>query len=204
MKLSSVITGDIISSRTLSKTAWLDGLKKILSTYGKTPHTWEIYRGDEFQLEIIKPEDSFYAALRIKTFLKSIKADARMAIGIGSKTHAADKVSESNGSAFVNSGEIFGTLKSQKVTLAVKTGETAIDPDLNLMLRLALNIMDNWPAQSAAYVAVALDNESMSQEEIGHLLGINQAAVSRRRKRSQLDLILEVDSYYRKQISQLK
>ena len=46
-------------------------------------------------------------------------------------------------------------------------------------------------------------NLNLSQEELGQKLGINQAAVSRRQKRAQFDLVLSLDRYFRVQIKQL-
>ena len=55
--------------------------------------------------------------------------------------------------------------------------------------------MDNWLQQSAEFVLVAIQNPTLSQEEIGVKLGINQAAVSRRQKRSNYELMMQVDRY---------
>ncbi|SNR82104.1 SatD family protein [Flavobacterium sp. ov086] len=201
--MTSVITGDIIDSRQQNSKDWVEGLKNILARFGETPDQWEVYRGDEFQVEIKNPEDALWSAILIKAHLRAIKLDARMSIGFGDKTHDAEKISESNGFAFIHSGELFETLKKQKVTLAMRTGDVAIDEKLNLMIQLALTFMDNWLAQSAEFVAVAIENPTLSQEELGQKLGINQAAVSRRQKRAQFDLILNLDRYFRKQIKQL-
>lgn len=57
--------------------------------------------------------------------------------------------------------------------------------------------MDSWLQQSAEFVLVALQNPTLSQEEIGVKLGVNQAAVSRRQKRAQFELVLQVDQFYR-------
>lgn len=199
----SVITGDIVNSRKLSSNVWMDGLKVLLNSFGKSPSDWEIYRGDEFQLEIKSAEEALYTALQIKAYFKTLKLDARMSIGIGDKTYAAKKISESNGTAFLRSGEVFQTLKKQKVNLAVNTGNTNLDTDLNLKLRLASTFMDSWLPQSAELVQVAMQNPTLSQEGIGQKLGINQAAVSRRRKRAQYDLLLETESYFRQKIKAL-
>lgn len=201
--MTSIITGDITNSRKLTSKVWIDGLKKLLATKGETPSDWEIYRGDEFQLEIPNPEDALLAALQIKAYLRTLKIGVRMSIGVGDKTHEAAKISESNGSAFIRSGEVFETLKKQKTTLAINSGNATFDAEMNLMLRLGLTIMDNWLAQPAEFVLTAIENRSLSQEEIGHKLGINQAAVSRRQKRAQFDLIMELESYYRKKIRTL-
>ncbi|KAF2516534.1 SatD family protein [Flavobacterium foetidum] len=199
--MTSVITGDIIGSRQQSE-HWVEGLKKILAKFGATPSQWEIYRGDEFQVEIRNPEDSFITAVLIKAHLRTLKYDARMSIGFGDKTHDAEKISESNGPAFINSGELFETLKKQKVNLALRTGDSAIDEKMNLMIRLALTFMDNWLVQAAEFAVAAIENPSLSQEELGQKLGINQAAVSRRQKRAHFELVMDLDSYFRKQIKQ--
>lgn len=201
--MTSIIIGDIINSRKLSTKKWLVPLKQFLANQGKSPKDWEIFRGDQFQLEVKNPEEALLIAIQIKALMKSIKLDARMSIGLGDKTHNARKISESNGSAFINSGELFENLKKEKNTLAIKSGNAIFDYEINLMLRLALLTMDNWLPQSSEFVLVAIKNQSFSQEQIGEILNINQAAVSRRKSRSQLDLILEFDAFYREKIKNL-
>ncbi|HEY0091987.1 MAG TPA: SatD family protein [Flavobacterium sp.] len=201
--MTAIITGDIINSRKLPSGSWIGDFKKLLGSKGETPAEWEIYRGDEFQMEIKNPEEALYTALQIKSHLKQTGLDARMSIGLGDKTHNSTKISESNGSAFVRSGEQFETLKKQKITLAVNSGNADFDIEMNLMFRLALAIMDNWLAQSAEFVKVAMENRSMSQEELGQKLGINQAAVSRRQKRAHFDLIMDLEAHWRRKIKSL-
>jgi hypothetical protein len=195
-----ILTGDIINSRKVPSKKWMDDLKTIFQSIGKSPNDWEIYRGDEFQLEIKTLEDALAVAFQIKAFFKSINLDVRMSLGIGDKTYKARKITERNGSAFIRSGETFETLKKQKLNLAINSGNAEFDEDLNLMLKLTLSFMDNWLQQSAEFVLVAIQNPTLSQEEIGVKLGINQAAVSRRQKRSNYDLLLQVDNYFRKKI----
>lgn len=194
--MTAIITGDIINSRKLPPQQWLADFKALLATIGSAPQQWEIYRGDEFQMEIADAEKSLMTALRIKAYLRSRGLDARMAIGIGEKNHQGARISESNGSAFVRSGQQFDLLKQQKVTLAVNSSNDAFNIEINLMLRLALAIMDSWLAQSAAFVLAAIENPTLSQEELGSQLGINQAAVSRRQKRAHFELIMELEKFY--------
>ncbi|WP_026708146.1 RNA polymerase sigma factor sigma-70 region 4 domain-containing protein [Flavobacterium frigidarium] len=198
--MTSIITGDIINSRKQDSTDWIIGLKAIFNTVGASPQVWEIYRGDEFQIEIIDPSLALHYALLIKSYLRSINLDARMAIGVGDKNYTAQSISESNGSAFVRSGALFETLKKQKVNLAIATVDDSLNEELNLMLRLSLSFMDFWLVQSAEFTFISLKNPELSQEEIGRLLEINQAAVSRRKSRAKFDLVLALDNYFRKKI----
>jgi hypothetical protein len=200
----AILTADIINSRILPSDKWIDGLKTILNTIGKTPNDWEIYRGDEFQLEIKNPEEALLIAFQLKAFFKSINLDLRMSVGFGNKTYNAAKITESNGTAFIHSGEIFETLKKQKLNLAINSGAILFDEELNLMLKLSLSFMDNWLQQAAEFVLIAIQNPKLSQEEIGIKLGINQAAVSRRQKRSNYELLLQVENHFREKIKTLE
>src|SRR5690606_27189643 len=118
MKKWTVITGDIIDSQKTVPESWLKQLKEILSQYGKEKTDWEIYRGDSFQL-ILSKKESMEAVLLLKSAMKSIGVDVRMAIGLGEIDYKSPKVSESNGSAFVNSGRKLESLK--KETLGIQT-----------------------------------------------------------------------------------
>ena len=199
-----ILTADIINSRKLPSKKWMDDLKAFLNTFGKSPNDWEIYRGDEFQMEIKNPEDALLVAIQIKAFFKSINLDIRISLGFGDKTYKTRKITESNGSAFIRSGETFETLKKLKLNLAIHSGIKTFDEELNLMLKLSLSFMDNWLQQSAEFVLVAIQNPTLSQEEIGLKLGINQAAVSRRQKRANYELVKELDLYFRKKIKILE
>jgi hypothetical protein len=199
-----ILTADIINSRKLSSKKWMNDFKQLLNSFGKSPNDWEIYRGDEFQLEIKNPEDAFLIAFQLKAFFKSINLDVRMSLGFGDKTYKTKKITESNGSAFIRSGELFETLKKQKINLAVNSGNPDFDEEFNLILQLSMSFMDSWLQQSAEFVLVAIKNPTLSQEEIGSMLGINQAAVSRRQKRSQYELLLQVERYFRKKVKSLE
>ena len=144
--MTSIITGDIINSREIKNPEeWLAPLKEIFYNIDSSNKYWEIYRGDSFQIEIKDWYQAFEMAVLIKATIKSIKAlDVRMAIGVGEKTHKAKRISESNGSAFIYSGEEFDKLKQNKVNLAIKTANNELNEELNLYFKLALIAMDNW------------------------------------------------------------
>lgn len=200
----ATITGDIIDSEGHKASQWIDVLKKQLSKWGDSPTDWEIYRGDEFQLKIA-PKKALWAAIQLKALVKSIKnLDVRMAIGVGSEDFKGVSVSESNGTAYQRSGRTFEKLKDNKRNMAIATGNQKEDLSLNLMLKLALNFMDEWTSVSAEIVAIALNNPDLSQQEIAQQLNIQQSAVSQRQKRARLDLVFELLDYYSQTVKRMK
>ncbi|UOB18225.1 SatD family protein [Abyssalbus ytuae] len=203
--MTSVITGDIVNSRTITEPEkWLTVLKNILSELAVNDKNWEIYRGDSFQIEIPDIEKAFEAAVYIKAGIKMIKGlDVRMAIGIGNKLYSGNKVSESGGEAFVFSGEKFESLRKKKTNLAIKTPLKKINHELNLYFKLCLIAMNNWTPNSAEIVKLSIKHPSKSQEELGKLINIKQNTVSERQKRAYLEEIKDVDLMYREIISQL-
>jgi hypothetical protein len=209
----AIITADIINSRKmLNQEIWITPLKKLLTNYGSTPQKWEIYRGDYFQIEIDEPQEALLLALKIKALIKSINAnegkkstsiDVRMAIGLGTKEYTADRISESNGTAFINSGEKFEKLKKEKTTLAIQSSFPNFDYEMNLYLKLAVIQMDAWTANSAVLFTTLFEDPEKKQAEIGAILGIGQNSVSGRFKRAHVDEILELDKMYRHKLKEL-
>lgn len=210
----ALLTGDIINSRELKdQNLWIEPFKKLLSTWGQTPKQWEIFRGDSFQLEIPNAQKSLLVALQIKALIKSLPypdenkrsspVDVRMAIGIGTKSYDADRISESNGDAFVRSGEKFEQLKSEMITLAINSPWTEWNDEMNLYLKLAGIQMDSWSISSGELMSEMLSNPDRTQAEIGEVLHINQNSVSKRYKAANGEDILAMEKLFRKKISQL-
>ncbi|NJY62774.1 transcriptional regulator [Salinimicrobium sp. CDJ15-81-2] len=197
----AVITGDIINSRKEPADQWLPLLKEVLAQYGKAPQHWEIFRGDSFQL-LLPPENALFAALQIKSGIKQFRnLDVRMAIGIGEQDHKAKKISESNGSAFVRSGEGFEALKKQN--LGIFTGNAELDEILNLLLALALLTMDNWSPTVATIIKASLEHAEKSQTELTGILNRSQSSISEGLKRGGYDEVLRMEEFYRQKIRNL-
>ncbi|NLE05631.1 MAG: AsnC family protein [Crenarchaeota archaeon] len=211
----AVITGDIIASRKLvNQDIWLFPLKSLLATWGDSPKNWELARGDFFQIEINDIEDVLKKALEIKALIKKTQAvdenkkassmGVRMAIGIGEKSYTGERISESNGTAFINSGDKFDLLKKENVTLGVKSPWKEFDEEINLYLKLVGIFMDKWTVSSAKLIQIILNNPKITQEKIGKMLGIKQSGVSRRWNRANVNEILEVERMFRKKINSLQ
>lgn len=200
----SIITGDIIDSRQIkTQESWITPLKLLFEEVGSNPEKWDIYRGDNFQLQIDKPESALLFAIRIKALVKSLhNADVRMAIGIGTMDYHSDHITECNGEAFVNSGLKYESLKKEKQNIAIKTPWPDFDKQMNLYLRLALIAMDSWSVAVAQYVSALIANPGKSQLEIAQILGITQPSASDREKRAYWDEVSAVEKIYREGIKE--
>lgn len=192
----AVITGDIINSRELPA-QWMATLKDALSALPEKNAKWEIFRGDSFQVELPMAE-ALLNALYIKACIKTIKgADVRMSIGLGKVAIASEKVTESNGEAYINSGEGFDMLKGNKVNLLVKSPLPKFDEDMNLYLKLALITMDGWSPTASEVVKHMLENYNEKQDKIAQISGRSQSSISEALKRAHFTEIMELENKYR-------
>lgn len=197
----AVITGDIINSKRGDIENWISPLKETLDKYGKEPTNWEIFRGDSFQLSL-DIKKAILAALHIKATIKLTKLhDVRMAIGIGEEKYTAAKITEANGSAYINSGECFESLKKQ--TLAIKSNDKKLNQTLNIMLNLSLLTTNNWTTTVAEVIKIAIENPEKTQKELAKQMNKSQSTVSEALKRGGFEEIMAMNKFYEKIISKL-
>ena len=196
----AVITGDIINSRSVHTDIWLPKLKTFFSSVSSESNTWEVFRGDSFQLEI-EFEKVLEVVLCIKALIKTnSKIDVRMAIGIGEKEYNGVKISESNGSAFINSGEAFEQLKNN--TLLLKSLNQEFDDFFNPILKLVDFISSNWKPVAAETIFFALTHPTLKQKEIAVQLSKDNTTISKALKRGAYDEIMDVLNLYHKKTKQ--
>jgi len=200
--MTSILTGDIINSRNIDTKIWMPLLKTALNTIGKTSKTWEIYRGDSFQVEIEKVENALLFAYKLKAIFKNIKnLDIRIAIGIGTKNSSYKNITEGSGEAFINSGKAFDTLL-KKQNIAFISPWNDFNNYINVALALALLTMDNWTVNSAIFAEKYLHKTTVTQKKIAKELKISESNASERKKRAGLDEMLQLENLYRALINQ--
>ena len=200
----TVITGDVIKSSGLEPDQWLTPLKNALAIIQPDPRYREIFRGDSFQLELHDNTKAFEAVIYIKACIKMIRGlDIRLAIGIGDKSYEGDNITESNGEAFIYSGETLEVLKKEKQNIKIKTADDEFNAAFNLYFKLVLIAMDSWTMNSAEVVKWHLEYPQMRQKDMSKRIGISQNTVSERRKRAHLDEILELNAMFKLKINQL-
>lgn len=192
----AIITGDIINSREGKAENWLPLLKEVLSYYGEEPLSWEVFRGDSFQLSVAV-EKAILAVIHIKATIKQTKGqDVRMAIGVGDESYNSLKITESNGAAYVRSGECFESLKKQ--TLAIKSNNLQLDKSFNIMFSLATLTANNWSSTAAKTIKVAIENPHKNQKELAKILNKSQSSLSETLKRAGFDEIMKINIFHKK------
>ncbi|MCC5919610.1 MAG: SatD family protein [Cyclobacteriaceae bacterium] len=194
----AVLTGDIINSQKVNPSEWMKVLKNVLRHYGKEPKQWEIYRGDSFQLKV-DLEDALTAAIHIKAYIKQIKPlDVRVGIGLGDINYDSHRITESNGAAFVRSGEIFESMGKQ--TLGIKSGQETFDDKFNHFLALITFIMNNWTPVSAEAMKIAIEHPDKTQKEMAAIVNKSQSNLSEIFSRAGRDEIMKTIAYYKKNL----
>ena len=196
----AVITGDIINSRKVNSEIWLPRLKEYFSKIISDPEKREIYRGDSFQIEV-SLESALEIALCIKALIKSSnKIDVRMSIGIGEKTFKGKKITESYGTAYINSGESFENIKN--TTLILRSPFNEFDDFFNPILKLLSFISNNWKPVTSETIYYTLTHRELMQKEIAERLSKDKTTVNKALKRGGYDEILEILNLYSKKMQQ--
>ena len=196
--MTSVLTGDIINSREVKADQWMSKLLSVLSHYGSSPKHWEIFRGDSFQLEV-DPQESLKAAISIKSHIKTIsELDVRISIGVGEKDYNDEKITLSNGTAFINSGECFDSL--HKKNLGIATPWKSFNEIINLSLELASLSMDQWTPNSAEIISVLLEEPTLTQVALAKRLNKSQGNISAALTRAGYQVIMKLERYFKKEL----
>ena len=197
----AIITGDIVNSKLVEAEKWISTLKSTLNQYGQTPKFWEIYRGDSFQLRV-PVEKAIMTTLHIKSTIKQFdNLDVRAGLGIGDVEYNSKRITESNGSAFVRSGECFDALKKQNIMF--KSGSEDLNQAINTMLNLSLYISDKWSVTVSEIIKLAIERPELKQKELAEILSKSQSNISEALKRGGFDEIMRMNAYYEEQILKL-
>lgn len=201
----AVISGKIVNSWKVNPNAWLFKLKQFFASFGDTPLKWEIFGGNAFLLRLNYPEESLFVAIIIKAIFRQIEdLDIELRIGIGDTVEPYEALRKMKGTAISYTQWDKSDKIPQKPALLLHTGNELFDKEFNLLLEFALLNMNQWSLAEAEIVELCMLFPEKNQQELAEWLRIRQSAVSQRRSRSQLDLLLRLDQYFRMKINTLK
>lgn len=204
MELKAIITGDIISSRSiraeLRQQLYTDLDKFLGSIKKKWIANYETYRGDSFQCELIRLEKALSVALMIKAYIISYSSpkaakitrsitkgysnkefDIRIAAGIGGIDFInKKKITTSDGEAFRLSGEALDKLKHENQTIVIKTNNEALNKSLAPLIALVDALTQKWTQNQAELILAKLMGKG--DDEIAAEIDITTSAITQRKK----------------------
>jgi hypothetical protein len=196
MDIYAVLTGDIVRSRHIdSKDKLMNALTEVLDTVKKEHHVeYDLYRGDSFQIVVPSASTAALVAIIIRSKLiscspkKQERWDARISIGLGTISYRGSKITDSDGPAFLLSGQGLDQINKQNRRLIIKTPWTTTDKMISLNTRFVDDIISRWSKYSAetAYYSL-LYNES--QSVLAARLEKSQPTINHRIATAKLDLI---------------
>jgi hypothetical protein len=195
----AVITGDIVASRKITnRTLFAKALKSIFAMINREvlqqKGSFEIFRGDSFQVIVKDAEKALLVAILIRAGLNmggqegsmfAEPVDVRMAIGIGTISYKAKKIIESDGEAFHRSGAGLEILNQSDEKLYINTPWEEVNQELIVSTLLADALIRKWTSAAAQAFFYALLRNA-TQQELAEFLGISQPAVHKRLLQSNL------------------
>ncbi|NNE25822.1 MAG: winged helix-turn-helix transcriptional regulator [Saprospiraceae bacterium] len=198
---TAIILGDIVDSQKIPVDQWMTPLKSFLDCQGPSPSTWQIFRGDSFQLEVQDASRVLDTALHLKAHLRRhCDATVRLGIGIGEVDYRSNQITESQGKAFVFAGKAFDGLK--KRTLALQSPWRLLNKSIDATVDMAMYIVEDWSIAEAEAYSLWADNPDINQTEMAQRLGITQGRISDRLKRAGQNALKKWLRYHSELINQ--
>lgn len=210
MTLIGVLSGDIVASRDIADKRKLrgaidTGIQRLGQTLGAVGTR---FRGDAFQLAVPGIEDTIVAAVLMRASLlehspsRRQSWDARIAIGIGEgEVPAPEDFINADGEAFVRSGQGLDALGQghQRLGLFLPSPQ----PDLNLLIQFADDIISHWSHNAAEVVRLSLTSDH-SQSELAKRLERSQPTINRRLSAARWSLIHAFLEFTRERLEAMK
>lgn len=179
--IAAVLTGDIVNSTQLlpeqEEVLFRRLRQDILKAY---PH--EIYRGDSFQVFIVKPQEALTVALACRvlaiqfTETAEMEFDMRLSIGIGKVVLPISDLGTAKGDAFLLSGRLFDTLKGKGRRLIIGCSDRKADIGFEIMSDYLDSIFRKMTAKQAEVIAELLNG--VSQQQLSMMLNKSKSTIS--------------------------
>lgn len=178
---AAVLTGDLIGSRKAGQQATDSAIAAIADTAGQMGAPFTRYRGDGWQVLLLRPEQALRFALIVTARLRTLHAPlTRFAIGIDEiAADRAPSLGAETGKAFVISGETLDQMP-KRAEFAIASTSRKLGAITLAAARLADQVARKWTPQQAEAMVMALAPAEPSGQSIAKSLGISPAAASYR------------------------
>jgi hypothetical protein len=183
MAMRAVLTGDIVNSTMLGKTAE----KKLLHLMQQLfrDHKLEFYRGDSFQALLQQPAAALRLSLLCRAAAISLQesqppawSDFRISIGIGEVISPVRTLKTAKGQAFVLSGRALDEITKTNSRLAIITGNELANEGLQVIADYINSIFGAMTGKQAEAIFPLLKGET--QQAVAHKLKKTKSTIHQR------------------------
>lgn len=204
----AVLSGDIIRSTELSHEMYEDLLYTLQNQLTlirslNSKNKFEVNRGDSFQVLVQDAENAATYALLLRTGLRSRSKnyDCRISIAVGEDVSIRHTVGSSTGDAFTLSGRALDTMTSDN--LRVTTLLQPFNENFELLTKYLDYHISEMTERQCSIIYLELKNkQSLTQNEIAKLLGVNRVSVNRSINTAKLKLITEYTQFFSKKVKE--
>lgn len=200
-RIVAILTGDLIGSTQATAKA-VDVSMTILRDCAARlgPHTdFTRFRGDGWQLRLLRPGDCLWACLWILARLRADEAaiGCRIAVGIGpDPTPDRQDLASAMGPAYTASGRALDQMTPGRL-LALDGASASVDRFRKLTFTLAAELAGRWTTAQAQAVALKLcpdrpADDRPANETIARQLGVTRQAVDARLKSADYPVLDEM------------
>lgn len=210
LALISVLTGDIVNSRTIAAEdydAMLYTLQQTLEQI-KSKHNiiYEVFRGDSFQATFKTPTPSMRSAILLKTKLLSVSNneqpwDIRLALGIGQYTDIRQNSGTSTGEAYILSGNGVELIKNSEI--GVYCNNQQFNEYLLLPTQFVNHLLNSITSKQAGAIAAYIQSDFSDHADVCKIIGGSRSNASKLLRRSGATLIRDYILLFEKQLKRI-
>ena len=173
MPCYAVLTGDLVDSSqvpTARYDALLYGLDQCLrQVCDKFNGSYNIYRGDAFQLLLRQPHQALHSSLLIRLALKTLQSDARISIGLGQVENLRQDIKSATGEAFTLSGQGLESMGNQQ-RMRIASSSEEFQFHMALLLRFADLLISGITSRQAQALQEYFNLEDNAHQQIADRL----------------------------------
>lgn len=181
----AVLTGDLVDSTQLNKQTYVTSLKIMEELYQQFTDayqsTYELYRGDAFQLVFTQPQFVMRCAIMLKLALYS-HADlshsvkVNLSVGLGDYTFLDKKNSRSQGEAFELSGR--GLDKNKEGSLTIHCAQKRLKDILELPTQFLDRLLSGLTVKQARVLLAYIQDDFADQQKIADKIGTSRQNIN--------------------------
>lgn len=204
MRISAVLTADIVNSSLLPITDMEDLSRAIKHELHDCNPPVHFYRGDGFNV-MVSPDQALKVAAILRSMTRSYKPrgvkefiDIRIAIGIGPVEEPVESMASGKGDAFIMSGRELDIITSSGQRLAIRCFDEKAEIGFKAMAGFADYILTRLSAKQAQAILKML--QGANEKETALFLNKKQPTINKLKKAALWDELEQIFSLYQKLI----